>query len=105
MQEQTKKIFTPNQLTIGSFVKNLRIECGVTQKLLSELTAIRESVIVYIENDERIPNKSTIYNIMNALGVNNKQNRAIYESLMIKSGYYENTKLKNFKGKNKKGNN
>lgn len=56
-------------MTFGEHVKRLRKQQYITQKDLSKMSGINNSLIAYYEQDKVIPNVYNAYDIACALGV------------------------------------
>lgn len=56
-------------MNIGSNLKAIRLQLGLTQSQLSELSGVELNHISKIELDKSDPKLSTIYKLINALGV------------------------------------
>ena len=70
-----KEIFTPEELAeselrvalIGELIKARR-EKGITQKMLGELSGVKQPVIARMENGSNTPNLSTVLKVLAPLG-------------------------------------
>lgn len=56
-------------MNIGENIKTYRKEKGLTQEQLGNLSGLSKNAIYNYENNKRVPNITTIYNISNALEV------------------------------------
>lgn len=62
---------------VGKAIRNLRIQKGMTQELLSGLAGIARTHLTMIENGNKQPNLETIWRIALALGI--KPSRLVAE--------------------------
>ena len=74
-EDLKKEIFTPEELSqselrvalIGELIKARR-EKGITQKMLEELSGVKQPVIARLENGVTTPNVATVLKILAPLG-------------------------------------
>ena len=57
-------------MNIGSKIKDLRIQKGLTQEELANRTELSKSFISQLERDQTSPSIATLYDILQCLGTN-----------------------------------
>ncbi len=64
-----KEIKRLNEAEIGSVLKRLRTEKGLTLKQLADMSGVTQSAISRYENNKRMPTMIVLYALMDALEV------------------------------------
>ena len=67
MQAAQKTRVAVRGLTIGSLIKSIRIQLGMSQKVLAKRAGVPQSTISRIEQEERDANLSTLHKILSAI--------------------------------------
>ena len=85
-----------NELTVGKWFKNLRLEEGLTLANLSDMSSFNITTIYRIENNRNFPNPATIISLLRLMfGDDDKRfekERATYYTL--RQRYLNNKNLK-----------
>jgi transcriptional regulator with XRE-family HTH domain len=67
MQAAQKTRVAVRGLTIGTLIKSIRVQLGMSQKALAKRAGVPQSTISRIEQEERDPNLATLNKILGAI--------------------------------------
>lgn len=67
MQAAQKTRIAVRSLTVGALIKSIRVQLGMSQKLLAKRAGVPQSTISRIEQNERDANLSTLNKILSAI--------------------------------------
>lgn len=70
MQATQKTRVAIRGLTIGALIKSIRVQLGMSQKVLAKRAGVPQSTISRIEQEERDANLSTLNKILSAISCN-----------------------------------